>query len=808
MGSYRQTIWAAVATALASFSLYPIFTGSAWFWAGAGVTVTVALAGTLTRMRRLPVAACLAGGLAGVLLYLNLIFAHAQSLLLVIPTPSSLAHLWHLAGQGISQSAEYAPPVPELTGMVLLATGGVGLAALLADLISVRLHSAALAGLPLLLLFTEPFTLSVNRGWLGTTTVFCLVTAGYLTMLSAEGRERIREWERPRPGQGPTPPGGKEPDTRPLTAAGRRVGVASAIVALCVPLFVPGLHFTRLFGSGPPGIGGTGGSGSGIVGFPALQTELGNELRESAASPVLTYDTSASAPGYLQVYVLGDLTTSGWQPFTQRMVLSPASARLPAAPGLTDTAAVSLVTTDVTINKDVAQDSLAALPVPYPAVLVHAPGSVQADPSSLMVFDNGAQLAGLSYTVISKDVAPSEQALTAAPAPPADITSRYLEVPASYDALRGLAQSIAAGAKTPYAEAVALQNWFADGNFDYSLNAPAIAGEAGLANFLDATRTGYCQQFSFAMAVLARLLGIPSQVVYGFTQGTHAAGTRWTVTTHDAHAWPELYFQGFGWLRFEPTPGGPTGQGSATAPAYTRLRSGSSGPTSITAVPTPSASSGATGAGATQSAANRNRFLVGGADGGQSPVTPAPGGPSPWALAGLSLLALLALIVIVPCCVRVVIRHRRWRTGARGGDAGLARAAWLELRDDLTDYGAGYNQSETPRALAARVAPDAAGADAEAALRRVTMAAERARYSARPADGATLRQDNAAIRRAIAASASRRARWQARVLPPSVVAPVAIAVGQATDAFGLLNLSRIRYRGKLQPRGRITGRPS
>ena len=134
--------------------------------------------------------------------------------------------------------------------MVLLAAGGIGIAALLTDLIAVRLGSAALAGLPLLLLFTEPFTLSVSRGFLGTTVAFCVGVAGYLALLSSEGRDRIREWEHP------DPAAHDAPDTRPLAAAGRRVGFASVVLALCLPLFIPGLHATRLFG-GQPGIGGT-----------------------------------------------------------------------------------------------------------------------------------------------------------------------------------------------------------------------------------------------------------------------------------------------------------------------------------------------------------------------------------------------------------------------------------------------------------------------------------------------------------------------------------------------------------------------
>src|SRR5215469_15419131 len=226
MGSNRRTLAAAVATILASLSLYPVFYGFAWFWAGVGAALTVAVAGTLTRLRRLPVPVCLLGGLAGLLLYLNIGFESARSWIHLVPTTTSLRLLWELAGQGFRESSKYAPPVPELPGMMLLVAAGIGLIALLTDLIAVRLESAALAGLPLLLLFTEPFTLSVSRGGLGMALAFCLGTGGYLALLSSEGRDKIREWERPNPGPD------ELPDTHALATTGRRVGVTSVALAL------------------------------------------------------------------------------------------------------------------------------------------------------------------------------------------------------------------------------------------------------------------------------------------------------------------------------------------------------------------------------------------------------------------------------------------------------------------------------------------------------------------------------------------------------------------------------------------------
>ena len=104
-----------------------------------------------------------------------------------------------LAGSGFSDTRRYAPPVPELPqlrGLVLLAAGGIGIAALVTDLIAVRLRSAALAGLPLLVLFTVPITMNAQHEGVGTTVVFCLGAAGYMAMLSADGRDRIRVWGR------------------------------------------------------------------------------------------------------------------------------------------------------------------------------------------------------------------------------------------------------------------------------------------------------------------------------------------------------------------------------------------------------------------------------------------------------------------------------------------------------------------------------------------------------------------------------------------------------------------------------------
>ena len=412
-------------------------------------------------------------------------------------------------------------------------------------------------------------------------------------------------------------------------------------------------------------------------------------------------------------------------------------------------------------------------------------------------------------------------------------------MPADYDPLRGLAQSVvrAAGAKTPFQEAVALQNWLAAGPFKYDLNAPTVLTAAGLTNFLE-TKKGYCQQFSYAMAVLARLLGIPSRIAYGFTAGAPNGTGTFRVTTHDAHAWPELFFQGYGWLRFEPTPSGLAGQGTAYAPSYSAAPGGVTGPPGLAPGPIGSPGATATGRASIQGLPPNIQQLLGNEGLGGTSAVAGRGTLSPWEIVGLVAAGLVVLALTAPWCARLIVRRRRWRRGRRwpaarpavigadgtagtsgatgtsgtGGaigtalavrperaalsglsarearvrarDIAWAHAAWLELRDDLMDYGAGYLPSESPRAVATRAGDGLVlTGTAREALGRIAMAEERARYAPAPADGSGLRADSVAVRRAIAAAVPRGTRWRARLLPSSVLGPVLATVASAANPY-------------------------
>lgn len=106
----------------------------------------------------------------------------------------------------------------------------------------------------------------------------------------------------------------------------------------------------------------------------------------------------------------------------------------------------------------------------------------------------------------------------------------------------------------PYEKAFALQNYLRR-NYRYTLQVENQPGNIDfVTNFLFNTREGYCTYFASAMTVLCRMAGIPARYVEGYLARPNGQGEA-LVTGRDAHAWTEVYFQGFGWIPFDATPG-------------------------------------------------------------------------------------------------------------------------------------------------------------------------------------------------------------------------------------------------------------
>jgi hypothetical protein len=117
-----------------------------------------------------------------------------------------------------------------------------------------------------------------------------------------------------------------------------------------------------------------------------------------------------------------------------------------------------------------------------------------------------------------------------------------------------LARSLAGRAATPYAFVTAVERYLSTANgFRYDEHPPL--SHFPLVSFLFSNRRGYCQHFAGAMALLLRMGGLPARVAAGFAPGRYdAANGTYTVFDRDAHAWVEVWFPQYGWVRFDPTP--------------------------------------------------------------------------------------------------------------------------------------------------------------------------------------------------------------------------------------------------------------
>jgi protein-glutamine gamma-glutamyltransferase len=254
------------------------------------------------------------------------------------------------------------------------------------------------------------------------------------------------------------------------------------------------------------------------------------------------------------------------------------------------------------------------------------------------------------------------------------------------------AQRLTAASGSPYEATIAIESWLrATGGFGYAETPPAPPeGVPPLVDFATRSKLGYCQHYAGTMAVMLRLLGIPARVAVGFTSGRWSDG-EWIVTDHQAHAWVEAWFDGYGWLPFDPTPG----RGSLSAD-YT-LASDSAD--AVRALGT-------------------GRFLQPDA----VPTDPAPvakvptrqveqGGRVPgWLVLGVSLVLLYCALIAAIKAVR-----RRRRLGAADPRA-AASGIRLELIDLLRDHGLSIGHS-TPLAVVGRHSKRELGVDL-GALRR------------------------------------------------------------------------------------------
>jgi transglutaminase-like putative cysteine protease len=135
----------------------------------------------------------------------------------------------------------------------------------------------------------------------------------------------------------------------------------------------------------------------------------------------------------------------------------------------------------------------------------------------------------------------------------------YLQLPRLDPRIPRLAEQISASAGNNYDKALAIESYLKT-HYGYTLQLPRSPVRDPLANFLFERKQGHCEYFASAMAVMLRTQRIPARVVNGFRGGEFNDLTgSYVVRAHDAHAWVEAYFPGYGWVTFDPTPAGNAG---------------------------------------------------------------------------------------------------------------------------------------------------------------------------------------------------------------------------------------------------------
>ncbi|SHG61149.1 Transglutaminase-like enzyme, putative cysteine protease [Jatrophihabitans endophyticus] len=755
----RRTLLALLAAALGVIPLKALLADSGWLldvWVAMAVVVGPA---ALLRLRRPPGALDIWPGVVLLVPWLTLRFLHEGALAGVIPTGATWTQLSTLLTQLHQTTRDEVAPIHSTPAVRLVLCALVGLFAALVDLIAVVGRRGALAGVPLLIVFTVAGAVPrspVSWVW------FVFSAIGYLVLLAVDAGDDLERWGR-RLRAGPVA-GGVGRTRRARAASGPAIAVAAVVLAVALPALVPGeprnLLTDAFHGGGGKGVGGFGNGGSNgrISPFAALKGQLDQDdprpladvqMQDGAGSPA-----PDAKPYYLRVNVLSNYTGEGWRVGYHGEQVSVSDDDYPLGEGGESESTTLRARIDISAMRGNA-------PVfGNPTSISGLPGGATWSPQDQLLLGESID-EGLAYTESFQQPTPSVAQLRRATGSPDGRFRTELALPDDLPRYaRNLVADQTAGRSGPYEKARAISDFFADPANGFVYDLKTAVGDSGsdLVDFLQ-NRRGYCQQYAAAMAVMLRVAGIPARVVLGYMHSTPDREGRFTVTTSDAHSWVEAWFAGIGWVPFDPTPAAGLSSGANSLP-YAPRESQSAGTGADDTVgrsssaAASSTASGSSAASSSSSAATAQRRPPGAASG------------TPWWVGGGVLLA--ALLALTPAAVRRSRRQRRYAAARRRGDAS---ALWAELSDTAVDLGYVWSPARSPRQVAAWLARDAP-ASAES-LRALAGAVERQRYAGATATRSAPDTDaaDAALRHAVAELRGHRSggtRFRARFLPASL----------------------------------------
>ena len=527
---------------------------------------------------------------AAVTLLLPLAVLDGSSLTGFLP----LGGTWHLVHGQLSTAlaifSNKVAPVTEAPGLVLVTGWAAGAVALGSEVLY------ADGGLPAVLALVPAFDVVVFTGTLGTSSgraiEVALIAALALSFLAvAQGDRRSPQrviMARTEAGQsGPARLRGG------LVLPG--LALVAAVAAGVVGPLIPGAGSAALLswhGGRAGSRSGPGGAGSG----PTTKATP-NKIQVSDLVQVAEQEVENPATLLFTVHsrlrtreVLQTLDRFNGVAWSQPPATS-SSFQVPAAglplPSSLDSHLPKLVTnpdgsTQVTQVVEISALGGSYLPTPGATSEISGEGPVTEATRSGPLKAPGPLTAGVSYG-LSASLPPRNGSLIESEVPfglqtsgaPPGETQLPAPVPAS---LSLLAHRIVRGTTSEFSAVLALQDYFLTGHgFVYHL--PTVTPKGAIANtgqsyraleaFLFSSRTGYCQQYATAFAVLARLDGIPTRIALGFLPGKEIGPDEFEVTGLQVHAWPQVWFPHYGWTNFDPTPGGSSPSSSLSGPGGT-----------------------------------------------------------------------------------------------------------------------------------------------------------------------------------------------------------------------------------------------
>ena len=616
--------------------------------------------------------------------YLCLVFA-SSSTLFGLPTAGAFSKLSGWIADAAQKSSSDVAPAPVRPGYVVMVVVGMWLAASIGETAAFRWQRPILATLPCIGLFS--LVLVVGTGTAAPVLV-AVFLALLLTFWGLESSNRLRSWGR----WVPTWPGHPEEPPPAITGSlARRMAAWCVAGVFITPILLPLGHGLIDWRNGTGNGKGAGGIGGVSTVDPLVS--IAPQLLHQSNQELMR--VQADTPSYWRLQTLAAFDGTDWS-----------AASTPSEPVIGTvhlTQAPVAATTDLTQTFSLTHLETRFLPAAINPTAITFGDSGVVGPSRLLSDPVNGDLQlqapsppGFTYQVQS--AVPNVDYKAVQRDSLGDPGTAYLQLPDRLSqSVVDLAHEWTAGPGTPLEKLLTIQRHLR--RFDYSLKVKTSASADYLADFLTKIKAGYCQQFATAFTVLARIAGFPSRVAVGFLPGAQSSGNNtFIVRGMDAHAWPEVYFEDSGWLRFEPTP-----RLAAAVPAYTRVpvssRNGAGG----------SAGGGpggpdAPGRGQLDRANNNRRTgPVSGFVGPRAPLRSRgqPEWEKAFARFGRALVVLVLFVLIaIPLlkALRTALRYSR-----AGAPEDVAEAAFAQFQDEAAELAEPRVASESAGAYVGRL---------------------------------------------------------------------------------------------------------